>query len=147
MSRSVDKLGWLRLLWGILSVPEFKWREPQLGYFQLPSATVVADCKSLYDLVTRTAIPSCEEYRTTLEVLLIRERSHEHTVFRWIPTALQLADCLTKVMDSSLLRIVLDTSTFKLYDENYSLEKNAHREQAASWLRDKGWSPDESSLQ
>ena len=147
MSRSVDKLGWLRLLWGILSVPEFKWREPQLGYFQLPSATVVTDCKSLYDLVTRTAIPSCEEYRTTLEVLLIRERSHEHTVFRWIPTALQLADCLTKVMDSSLLRIVLDTSTFKLYDENYSLEKNAHRKQAASWLRDKGWSPDEGSLQ
>ena len=140
MSRSVDKLGWLRLLWGILAVPEFKWKEPQIGYFQLPSATVVTDCKSLYDLVTRTAIPSCEEYRTTLEVLLIRERSHEHTVFRWIPTSLQLADCLTKVMDSSLLRIVLDTSTFQLYDENYSLERNAHRKQAAGWLREKGWS-------
>ena len=147
MSRSVDKLGWLRLLWGILIIPDFKWKEPQLGYFQLPSATVVTDCKSLYDLVTRTAIPSCEEYRTTLEVLLIRERSQEHTIFRWIPTALQLADCLTKVMDSSLLRIVWIPALSNCTMRITALRKNAHRKQAASWLREKGWSPQEDITQ
>ena len=85
MSRSVDKLGWLRLLWGSLNVNDFNWREPPKGFQQLPKATIVTDCKSLFDLVTRTAMPSCEEYRTTLEVLLIRERCQEHCHFRWIP--------------------------------------------------------------
>lgn len=56
-------------------------------------------------------MPSCEEYRTTLEVLLIRERCQEHCNFRWIPTHLQLADPLTKPMDASLLRWVLAAGT------------------------------------
>lgn len=137
MSRSVDKLGWLRLLWGVLHVTDFCWRDPQKAFLQLPSATVVTDCKSLFDLVTRTAMPSCEEFRTTLEVLLIRERSTEHTIFRWIPTSLQLADALTKPMDSSLLRIALETGVFQLFDEAASLQTNAHKKQAVKWLRDR----------
>ena len=107
MSRSVDQLGWMRLLWGVLVIPNFDWRNPLLGLKQLPVSIIVTDCKSLYDLVTRLAMPSCEEYRTTLEVLLIRERCSEHSVFRWVPTSLQLADPLTKAMDAALLRAVL----------------------------------------
>ena len=81
-------------------------------------------------------MPSCGEYRTTLEVLLIRERCREHCHFRWIPTSLQVADALTKPMDPALLRQVLSTGSFQLHDETDSLERNAHRKQALSWLRD-----------
>ncbi|CAL1160551.1 unnamed protein product, partial [Cladocopium goreaui] len=42
------------------------------AFRQMHAAVVVTDCKSLYDLVSRRAMPSCEEYRTTLEVLLIK---------------------------------------------------------------------------
>lgn len=134
----MDKLGWLRLLWGSLNLQDFNWREPPKGFQQLPKATIVTDCKSLFDLVSRTAMPSCEEYRTTLEVLLIKERCQEHCHFRWIPTNLQLADSLTKAMDSSLLREALASGVFQLFDEDSSLESNAHRKAALSWLRAKG---------
>ena len=137
MSNSVDRLGWMRLLWGTIIVPDFNWREPPKGFLQLPIATVVTDCKSLFDLVTRTAMPSCEEFRTTLEVLLIKERASEHVHFRWIPTALQVADALTKPMDPILLRKVLATGRFQLFDEEASLERNAHRKQAVQWLSPK----------
>jgi hypothetical protein len=135
MSGSVDRLGWMRLLWGTLNVPDFCWREPIRGFQMLPSATIVTDCKSLYDLVSRTAMPSCEEFRTTLEVLLIRERCQEHCVFRWIPTSLQVADALTKPMDPVLLRQVLASGKFQLYDEAESLEKNAPKKQAVRWMK------------
>ena len=137
MSRSVDRLGWMRLLWGTLAIDGFNWRQPSEAFPKLPHAAIVTDCKSLYDLVSRTAMPSCEEYRTTLEVLLIRERCLEHCVFRWIPTSLQLADALTKVMDPTLLRTVMAAGVFQLHDEQASLEKNAQKKQAISWLKEK----------
>ena len=136
MSNSVDRLGWMRLLWGTINIDNFAWREPKQGFQQLPMATIVTDCKSLYDLVSRTAIPSCEESRTTLEVLLIRERCLEHSQFRWIPTSLQVADALTKPMDPILLRQVLASGCFQLHDEDDSLERNAHRKQAVRWLKE-----------
>ena len=146
MSKSVDKLGWMRLLWGVLSITDFNWREAPIAFKQLPMATIATDCKSLYDLVTRNAIPSCEEYRTTLEVLLIRERCQEHCQFRWIPTHLQLADPLTKPRDSTLLRWVLSSGTFQLFDEEATLQQNAQRKETLSWLRAKGMSHQKQSL-
>ena len=104
MSRSVDKIGWCRLLWGTLIIPEFQRRSPPVAIRQMHAAVIVTNCKSLFDLVSRRAMLSCEEYRTTLEVLLMKERCMEHCFFRWIPTSLRLADPLTKNMDSSLLR-------------------------------------------
>ena len=136
MSRSVDKMGWCRLLWGTIHVANFNWREPGQAFAQLHPAVIVTDCKSLYDLVSRCAMPSCEEYRTTLEVLLIKERCQEHRHFRWIPTVLQLADPLTKNMDASLLRAALEQGSFQLFDELASLETNVYRKQAVSWLQE-----------
>eukprot|EP00439_Symbiodinium_sp_Y106_P051291 s2497_g6.t2 len=107
MSKAVDMLGWMRALWGVVHVPKFCWQNPEEGFNKLRKAIVVTDCKSLFDLVTRLAMPACEEHRTTLEVLLIKQRCAENTSFRWIPTTLQAADCLTKVMDATLLRTVL----------------------------------------
>ena len=121
MSRSIDHLGWMRLLWGIIVILQFPWKEPQKAFASLPQAVISTDCRSLYDLVSRTATPSCEEYRTTLEVLLIREQCQEHCVFRWIPATLMLADALTKVMDTTLLRTALHKGVFYLYDEESCL--------------------------
>jgi hypothetical protein len=141
MSNGVDRLGWMRLLWGTINIDKFDWRNPSKGFQQLPVATIVTDCKSLYDLVSRTAMPSCEEFRTTLEVLLIRERCQEHCHFRWIPTALQVADTLTKPMDPILLRQVLSSGCFQLYDESDSLERNAHKKQAVRWYKEQTNNP------
>eukprot|EP00434_Breviolum_minutum_P029259 symbB.v1.2.025879.t1/scaffold2545.1/size76554/2 len=140
MSRSVDQLGWMRLLWGVLVISNFDWRNPIVGLKQLPVSIIVTDCKSLYGLVTRIAMPSCEEYRTTLEVLLIRERCSEHSVFRWVPTSLQLADPLTKAMDAALLRAVLASGEFQSFDEEASLRCNSERKQAISWIKSKSQS-------
>ncbi|CAE7226014.1 unnamed protein product, partial [Symbiodinium necroappetens] len=116
-------IGWMRALWGVVHVPEFRWQQPEESYKKLNLAIIVTDCKSLYDLVTRLAMPACEEHRTTLEVLLIKQRCAENTCFRWIPTTLQAADCLTKVMDATLLRTVLSQGRFKLFDTSKVLEK------------------------
>ena len=137
MSRSVDRLGGLRLLWGVMVIPQFPWQMPSKAYAQLPMGIITTDCRSLYDLVSRTAMPQCEEYRTTLEVLLIREQCQDNCVFRWIPTTIMLADALTKPMDPSLLRLVLQTGIFCLYDESSILRQNANRRLAVSWLSDK----------
>eukprot|EP00439_Symbiodinium_sp_Y106_P037702 s4135_g4.t1 len=130
MSKAVDLLGWLRALWGVVHVPQFDWRRPDQGYKLLNPALVVTDCKSLYDLVTRLAMPSCEEHRTTLEVLLIKQRCEENALFRWIPTTLQVADSLTKNMDASLLRAILAQGRFRLFDTSESLAKDAQRRKA-----------------
>ena len=130
MSKAVDLLGWVRMLWGVIHIPDFKWQQPEQGFKQLRTAVIVTDCKSLYDLVTRLAMPACEEYRTTLEVLLIKQRCLENACFRWVPTTLQAADCLTKAMD--LLRAALARGQFKLYDPSQTLEKDAQRKRRSS---------------
>ena len=105
--QSVDMLGWIRILWGCIHLADFPWKNFEITYDKLRAAILVTDCKSLFDLVTRTAIHSCEKYRTTLEVLLIRQRCAEHCLFRWVPTTLMVADCLTKSMNADLLRKIL----------------------------------------
>ena len=136
MSKSVDLLGWVRALWGCIHIDKFPWEDPPKAYQTLNPALIITDCKSLYDLVTRAALPSCEEHRTTLEVLLIRQRCQEHCKFRWIPTTLMLADSLTKSMSSDLIRRVMQLGRFKLHDSNSQLDRAAHRKQAIAWLSD-----------
>ena len=45
-----------------------------------------------------------------------------------------LADALTKVMDSDLLRTTLRTAQLQIFDETAVLRYNAHRKQALKWL-------------
>ena len=134
MSKAVDVLGWIRSLWGVVHIDKFPWAQPEQSYRLLNQAIIVTDCKSLYDLVTRLATPACEEYRTTLEVLLIKQRCMENAQFRWIPTTLMIADSLTKSMDPALLRAVMSQSRFRLYDGNQSLEKCAQCKEAVAWI-------------
>ena len=134
MSKSVDVLGWMRSMWGCVHIPEFPWGEPLKAYKMMARAVLITDCKSLFDLVNRLAMPSCEEFRTVLEILLIKQRIQENTVCKWVPTTIMLADCLTKPMDASLLRSVLFKGRFILYDAKQSLPKGAQRKQALQWL-------------
>ena len=99
MSNSLDRLSWIRIFWEWMKNPDVRWQEPQQVLKAAHRASAVTDCKSVYDICTKTAVPTCEEYRTTLECLLIRERLSENTQMRWVNSQAQLADCLTKVMD------------------------------------------------
>eukprot|EP00435_Cladocopium_sp_Y103_P029008 s424_g7.t1 len=134
MSSSLDKLTWLRCLWGFILNPKFKWQYPESSLRDLPKALLITDCKSLYDLVTKLAVPNCEEWRTTVEVMLIKQQSEGHSQCRWISTAIMLADSLTKPMDSSFLRSVLRLGRFRIFDENMTLQNNTHRKLATKWV-------------
>ena len=137
MSTGTDHLVWLRVFWASINFPALDWRRPEQCLRDLRPAVTITDCKSLYDLMCRTALPSCEEKRTLLEILLVRERTRHNCECRWISTHLQLADGLTKVMECSLLRSVLSGSRFQIYDEKSTLQVNANRKAALRWLRER----------
>jgi len=71
--------------------------------------------------MTKVAVPNCQEWRTTIEVMLIEQLAEENAGCRWISTAIMLADCLTKPMDSSFLRNVLRLGRFRIFDEQKTL--------------------------
>ena len=97
LSGTVDRLLWIRLLWEWLQKPRNKTGVVLRKFLaKARQAALVTDCKSAYDLLTRTAIPQCEEHRTTIECLLIRERLRANCAVRWVTSNAQLADCLTK---------------------------------------------------
>lgn len=85
-------------------------------------------------LDNKLATPNCEEWRTTVEVMLIKEQSAGHTLRRWISTAIMLADCLTKPMDSTFLRTVLQLGRFRIFDEDATLKNNNHKKIATKWM-------------
>ena len=67
-------------------------------------SVITRDCKSLYDLISRQAPPSCQEFRTQVQAKLIKEHLQDGIQIRWVPSQAQLADALTKIMDASSLR-------------------------------------------
>ena len=135
MSTSLDKLNWIRCIWGYLLDKNFRWQYPEKSLPTLNRALLITDCKSLYDLMTKLATPNCQEWRTTVEVMLIREQTAGSTDCRWISTAIMLADCLTKPMDSTFLRTTLQLGRFRIYDESQTLKENANKKYGATWLR------------
>ena len=65
MSSSLDKLTWIRCMWGYIKNPYFVWSQPETSLKQEHQGLMITDCKSLYDLITKTAVPNCQEWRTT----------------------------------------------------------------------------------
>jgi hypothetical protein len=135
LSQALDRLGWLRVFWAWLLNSSVNWREPSQILKSQNQAAAITDCKSLFDIATRTAIPACEELRTTLECLLIRERLQEGTTLRWTHSGAMLADCLTKVMDGGILREALQLGTFKLTDEEQILKQKSDAKHRILWLK------------
>lgn len=115
---SSDQLSWTRLFWAWLQKPNTKWKQPQRACQELPApmmsstymaqtlppSVAVTDCKSLYDLATRTAQPNCQEFRIQLQARAIKDMLAEGIPLRWVHTGAQLADALTKVMQTTFLR-------------------------------------------
>ena len=105
---------------------------------QLPKtkdAIVTTDCKSLYDLISTTAPPSCSEFRTMLQAKLIKEHMSNGIQIRWVPSAAQDADSLTKVMDSTMLRECLHLGKYCLHDECEILKARSDSRTRLQWLR------------
>ena len=73
LSGSVDLLSWLRIHWSWICNPSDQWKQPEQCLQKAPPAYAVVDCKSLYDLIQKTTIPQCQEYRTMLEALIIKD--------------------------------------------------------------------------
>ena len=93
------------------------------------------DCKSLYDLVSRHAPPSCGEFRTLLQAKLIKEHLATGVILRWVPSGAQVADCLTKIMDSTVLRECLRLGRYTLQDEQEILRHRADARTRIRWLQ------------
>ena len=129
--------------------PKTEWRKPTETLRQLPSAVTTTtfkppedspsvattDCKSLFDLVTRTAPPQCAEFRTQLAARAIKDMLAEGTNLRWVHSGAQLADCLTKVMESAFMRETLRLGHYRLHDEGEVLKDRANARTRIKWLR------------
>ena len=73
---------------------------------------LTTDCKSLFDLISRTVPPACQEFRTQLQAKLIKEHLQNGIQIRWVPSGAQIADALTKIMDCSMLRACLKSGWY-----------------------------------
>ena len=149
LSSVLDQLSWIRLCWAWLLNPKVKWQEPEQALVDLPQSFSTAtykaqnlpeglaatDCKSLFDLVTRTATPTCSEYRTMLNAKKIKEMLEEGVQLRWVASGAQLADSLTKIMDTSFLRETLLQGQYRLNDELEILKQRANARNRLKWLR------------
>ena len=138
LSSCLDRLSWIRLFWKWLVDPSIDLTDPSRVLSEDHPAAVATDCKSVYDIATRTSVPSCEEYRTCLECLLIRERLKESCRIRWVSSRAQLADSLTKSMDGSLLRLCLKEGRYSLYDEESTLKERADHRNKLLWVKKDG---------
>ena len=99
------------------------------------SSLITTDCKSLYDLISRTAPPSCQEFRTQLQAKLIKEHLRNGIMIRWVPSGAQMADALTKVMDGTTLRECMALGRYCLKDEKEILKARSDSRARVQWLR------------
>ena len=111
LSTSLDQLTWIRLYWAWLQDSQIPWQKPEQIQSLPPAISLptykathqdlaITDCKSLYDLTTRTAIPNCQEFRTQLLARAIKDVLAEGIRLHWVRSGAQLADALTKMMES-----------------------------------------------
>ena len=149
LASSLDQLSWLRLFWAWLLDNRIKWDKPEETLLTLPDSIssvthkiqalddsiAATDCKSLYDLVTRTAPPNCSEFRTQLQARAIKNLMSEGIKLRWVHSGAQLADALTKIMEASFLRETLQRGRYKLHDELEILKQRSHNRNRLKWLR------------
>lgn len=98
---------------------------------------IATDCKSLYDLISKTAPPACQEFRTLLQARLIREHLKSGIQIRWVPSGAQIADSLTKAMDTTMLRECLRLGVYSLHDEGEILRARSDARSRLQWLHTK----------
>ena len=150
LASTLDQLSWIRLFWAWIHDGTTDWKQPEKTLPKLPksfssnthkdsevgSAVAATDCKSLFDLVTRTAPPSCSEYRTQLQAKAIKDFMNEGVNLRWVHSGAQLADALTKIMEAHFLRETLRLGRYKIHDEQQILKQRLDNRTRLKWLRD-----------
>lgn len=150
LASAVDQLAWLRwlrLFWSWIHEPSTNRREPETALMKIAPAITTAtfrehadiaatDCKSLFDLTTRTAPPSCAEFRVQLAARAVKEALLEGIQLRWVHSGAQLADCLTKAMEAHFLRETLRLGCYKLSDEAAILKERAKTKDRIRWLKE-----------
>ena len=148
LSSTLDQLSWMRLFWAWFMNPNIDWKHPKETLQKLPKyvssttaevqqnaqSIAVTDCKSLFDLVTRTAPPNCQEFRTALQAKAIKDLLSEGVALRWVHSGAQLADSLTKIMENKFLRYTLQTGRYRLNDELQILKERADSRSRIKWL-------------
>ena len=134
LSGSVDLLSWLRVQWSWLCQPSDLWKDPDKCLSMCPESYAIVDCKSLYDLIQKTTVPQCQEYRTTLEALIIKDRLRNGIVIKWVHSAAQLADCLTTTMDCTPLRRFLHEGRCIIHDIDEVLRARADKRTKQMWM-------------
>lgn len=135
LSGALDLLSWTRIHWAWILNPSLNWKDPEETLKELPGAFAVVDCKSLYDLLQKTSIPQCSEYRTMLEALVVKERLKEGVSIRWVHSAAQMADTLTKDMDTSVLRSFLSLGKCILHDVDEILKQRSDKKMKQQWYQ------------
>ena len=146
MNSTLDQLSWIRLFWGWIQNPQIQWKRAKETLNELPPTytaptikdppdLAITDCKSLYDIITRTAPPNCQEYRTQLQCRAMKDLLSEGVSVRWVHTGAQVADALTKVMNTTFLRHTLSQGTYRLNDEQEILRERANSRSRVQWLQ------------
>ena len=133
LSGALDVLSWIRLQWSWLCRPSEQWKNPTSCLANGPKAYAIVDCKSLFDLMEKTIVPQCQEYRTAIEALIIKDRLKEGISVKWVHSAAQLADALTKVMDCSTLRQFLRHGRCRIHDADEILKQRADHRSKKRW--------------
>lgn len=150
LNMTMDQLSWIRLCWGWILDPNCQWQQPAKALSELPKAVssvslpdhsgdaiAATDCKSLYDLISRTAPPNCQEFRTMLHARSIKDMMQEGTQIKWVHSGAQLADSLTKIMSTEFLRETMRRGVYQLHDETEILKQRACARSRLQWLRQK----------
>jgi hypothetical protein len=134
LSYTVDTLNWVRLAWEWLRNPNTPWKNPEKVWKQSSPGIAVIDCKSLYDVLTKNTTPQCQEHRTLIEALVIKSHLSTGLHPHWVHSAAQLADALTKHMDSYRLREFLKHRGCCLHDIDEVLKQRADKKAQRNWL-------------
>ena len=134
LSGAVDLLSWIRIHWSWMRQPSNEWKNPEAALAKSPESYAVVDCKSLYDLIQKTTVPQCSDHGTMLEALVIKDRIKEGVQMKWVHSAAQLADCLTKHMDCSVLRDFLQKGQCIIHDVAEVLRHRADKRSKKTWM-------------
>lgn len=158
LDSTLDQMSWVRLFLAWIHDHSVNWKRPHESLqklpqaiamptvkpedfevtSELPQAIAATDCKSLYDLVTKTAPPQCAEYRTQLHARSIKDLLQENVTLRWVHSGAQLADALTKIMESSFLRSTIKGGRYCLSDEGEILKQRSNNRCRLNWLKENG---------
>ena len=127
LSSAVDLLNWLRLAWSWLRNPTIPWQTPEKVWLSEPPSIAVVDCKSLYDVISKNTTPQCQEHRTLIEALVIKENIQQGIRPHWVHSAAHLQTPSPKLWIHISSESSSNISTCCLHDVQEILKQRADK--------------------